>query len=108
MNHETAATILTGIEAASPARDGLKRALFGAAARYAHLRVEWFLADAEGRVAVDATRTKAHDAFIDSCNILSRAMASEGNSWRRLLGDDRKEIGDFACHVHASLGVRAR
>jgi len=28
--------------------------------------------------------------------------------WRERLGDDRKVIGDFACHLHAILGLRAR
>ena len=28
--------------------------------------------------------------------------------WRERLGDDRKVIGDFAYHLHAILGLRAR
>jgi hypothetical protein len=28
--------------------------------------------------------------------------------WRRLLGNDRKEIGDFACFLVAHLGILAR
>ncbi len=42
--------------------------------------------------------------------ILSRAMAKDGekSDWRAQLGDDRKVIGDFACLVHAILGLRSR
>ena len=55
-------------------------------------------------------RTAAHDRFIDTCHILSRNMRARGEdkAWRSLLGEDRKEIGDFACHLTAILGVRAR
>jgi len=56
------------------------------------------------------TKTVSHDAFIDSCNILSRNMAKAGedNSWREVLGDNRKEIGDFACYLSCILGIKAR
>lgn len=51
----------------------------------------------------------AHNALIDSTNILSRVMVKIGEdaAWRQKLGDDRKEIGDWACHVHALLGIEA-
>jgi hypothetical protein len=29
-------------------------------------------------------------------------------TWRKQLGNDRQEIGDWACHVHAHLGIQAR
>ncbi len=62
------------------------------------------------RLAADRQRTAAHNAFIDAANILSRAMGQAGqdNEWRRVLGDDRKVIGDFACFLVAHLGVLAR
>lgn len=88
----------------------LARQLVEAAVRYAGRRVEWDLADPAARVALDPARTAAHDAFIDACNILSRAMAASGedNSWRRAIGLERGEIGDFACLLHCVLGLRAR
>jgi hypothetical protein len=54
---------------------------------------------------MEIARTSAHDAFIDACNILTRAMRRSGEeaSWRDTLGDDRKVIGDFACHLHSLL-----
>ncbi|MDX9734912.1 MAG: hypothetical protein RBU36_12355 [Thermoanaerobaculia bacterium] len=88
----------------------LARQLVQAAVRYSGCRAEWDLADAAARAALDPARTAAHDAFIDACNILSRAMAAigEDNSWRRAIGVERGEIGDFACLLHCVLGLRAR
>jgi hypothetical protein len=34
--------------------------------------------------------------------------AGEDDSWRIKLGTDRKRIGDFACLVHALIGIEAR
>jgi hypothetical protein len=55
-------------------------------------------------------RTAAHNAFIDSCNILSRQMAKseESTAWRGTLGTDRREIGDFACFIALFVGLAAR
>ena len=80
------------------------------AVRYAQIRVEWMMSDVNKRIEIDSIRSKSHDAFIDSCNILSRQMRklSEDNSWRLLLGNDRKKIGDFACYIHYSLSIKAR
>lgn len=88
----------------------LARQLVEAAARYSARRVEWDLADPADRSALDAGRTAAHDAFIDACNILSRAMAASGedNSWRGAFGLERGEIGDFACLLTCAVGLRAR
>jgi hypothetical protein len=36
------------------------------------------------------------------------ASAGESNGWRAEIGTDRKEIGDFACLLHAVIGIRAR
>ena len=59
---------------------------------------------------MDGQRRAAHNAFIDACNAMSRAMHTAGfsNEWRAELTMDRKEIGDFACYMHCILGVRAR
>jgi hypothetical protein len=104
MTLENAKKVLDLIESSKNAV--LKRDLILYAIRYARIRADWFLDIAEDK----SQRKKAHDALIDSCNILSRSMRSAGedNSWRSILGDDRKEIGDFACFVHCILGLRAR
>jgi hypothetical protein len=88
----------------------LRSEMFELAIRYARLRVDWLQAGAGGDAVLGATRTRAHNAFIDSLNILSRQAAKSGKSiaWRERLGGDRKVIGDFACHFHAILGLRAR
>lgn len=81
-----------------------------AAVRYARIRTDWMLADPGRRAEIDAERTRAHNAFIDSCNILSRNMykLGENNAWREQIGSDRKTIGDVACHLHCLLGIMAR
>lgn len=108
MDERTAAQIWQQIENTS-CRD-LKRDLVRKALEYAHIRANWSLLDFEERRARDRGRTLAHDALIDACNILSRNMARTGedNGWRAVMGEDRKDIGDFACHLHALLGVRMR
>jgi hypothetical protein len=88
----------------------LKTELFEYAIRYARIRTDWYLASDEKRRELGDTRTRAHDAFIDCFNILSRnmAQAEEDSTWRTKLGNDRKEIGDFACYVHYYLGIITR
>lgn len=80
------------------------------AIRYARLRVDWYQSDLESRIQLEDERTRAHEAFIAACNILSRNMKNKGenNEWRFRVGSDRKEIGDFACLLHAVLGINAR
>lgn len=90
--------------------------LLNTAAQYAELRTRWALALPNGtKSELDQKRTLAHNAFIDCCNAMSRAMATQGGdlNWRKRLGDHRtregrKTIGDFACFVHCLLGLSAR
>jgi hypothetical protein len=88
----------------------LKDDLLARAVRYARLRTDWQLADHDRRRELDGSRTAAHNALIDACNILSRAMNERGKdiSWRAQLGQDRREMGDFACYIHCILGLSAR
>jgi len=88
----------------------LKRSLYQLAIDYATIRSRWSLMNREQRNEIDPQRTIAHNAFIDSVNILSRNMVKQGedNSWREMLGDDRKMIGDFACYVALFLALEAR
>ena len=113
MRPEEAQTILDEIEQNTRDDDilhDLYQDLLVTSLRYARLRAEWFVAGLEARQEMDARRTAAHDALIDACNILSRAMHQRGKStaWRRQVGENRKEIGDFACWLHAVMGIRAR
>lgn len=88
----------------------LKLELYEYAVKYAHIKVDWYFVSDEKRREMDKSRTLAHNAFIDSCNILSRNMASigEDNSWINLLGNERKVIGDFGCYVQFCLGIKAK
>jgi hypothetical protein len=107
MDHQAAVKILNTIETKEL---DLKRGLILCAVRYARARTDWRLAPVDERRALDAARTAAHNSLIDAANILSRAMIKTGEdaTWRRKLSDDRKEIGDWACYVHAHLGIEAR
>lgn len=109
MNLAEAQMIIAEVER-SRVPEALRRQWLEAAVRYAELRVAWWLAAPADRSALDPSRTAAHDAFIDACNILSRAMASAGesNAWRRAIGAAREDIGDLACLLHGVLGLRAR
>lgn len=108
MDYAQAQLIFATIERASST--DLVHDLFAKAIDYAHIRAEYTLADLAEKTAMEDRRTRAHNAFIDSCNILSRDMSISGedNSWRRNLGNDRKTIGDFACYVHCTWAIRAR
>ena len=108
LNHERAKKCYEMIMGSS--LKALRRELFQKASDYAHHRATWQMMSREDRRAADQRRTLAHNAFIDSVNIMSRNMSKqdEDNSWRADLTDDRKIIGDFACYVHLFLGLEAR
>ena len=80
------------------------------AADYTYIRNNWELMSREEKMDADARRTSNHDAFITSVNILARIAEKEGvdNSWREMLGDARKRIGDFACFVSYITGISNR
>ena len=74
------------------------------------IRAEWNFMTVQERMDANKQRTAAHNALIEAVNILSRSMAKSAldNEWRRLLTDDRKVIGDFACLLVAHVGILAR
>ncbi|HHT65279.1 MAG TPA: hypothetical protein GX017_04220 [Clostridiales bacterium] len=80
------------------------------AIKYAEMRVDWYMADIQKRIEIDKRRTSLHNALIANVNSLARYMESRGQdiSWRTEMGDDRKEIGDFACYYHCFMGIAAR
>jgi len=88
----------------------LRQDLVELAVRYARMRVDYLLADVERQRVLGADRTACHNALISSCDILARNMSQRGEStnWRYELGNDRKNIGDFACWLHALLAISAR
>jgi hypothetical protein len=108
LDYPTAVSLYSQIQAAK-STDSYQD-LLESAIRYAALRVQWLQTEGDVRADVDIRRTRAHNAFIDQCNILARMMAAGGEdaSWRDTLGQDRKDIGDFACYIHCFLGLAAR
>ena len=108
LDYSEAQLVIRQIEATS--QKELQRNVYETAYRYATHRSEWALASLKGRTALDEARTRAHNAFIEARNSLSRAMskAGEDNEWRRVLGSDRRRIGDLACYIGLHLGIRSR
>ena len=88
----------------------LKNELLETATRYASVRTEWYFMSEDEKRSNNELRTRVHNCLIDDCNILSREMlkAGENADWRVELGNDRKEIGDFACYVYCLLGLTNR
>lgn len=79
------------------------------AIRYAQARVEYLRADVERQRWLGPDRAATHNAFIMACDILSRRMRENGEdaTWRSILGNDRRRLGDFACLLHCILGIAA-
>ena len=107
MNYDTTVQVF---EALKSGDEDLRLQLFNTALQYSNMRVKWLFMTSTERLEVDRQRTAAHNAFIDAVNILSRSMGQAGqdNSWRQVLGENRKDIGDFACFLVAHLGILAR
>jgi len=84
--------------------------LINCAVIYSRLRVDWYIAAAKGLAVNELDRAYAHDDFINACAALSAKMKASGepSQWRFSVGKDRKAIGDFACLLHAVLGIKAR
>ncbi|MDR3666079.1 MAG: hypothetical protein P4L35_04460 [Ignavibacteriaceae bacterium] len=98
MNYEKAIHLLSEIE--SSKLYDLKKAFYSAAINYAKIRMDYYEHNSE-RTSLEQQRTLSHNVFIDECNILSRTMINNNENalWRKELGSNRKEIGDFACFV---------
>ncbi len=66
-----------------------------------HIDIE----DTKALEECDRMRRIAHNALIDSINILSRTCLQEGvsNKWREKLGTDRDIIGDWAVGLVGEL-----
>lgn len=108
MNFETAHNIYQLI--LKTKQTDLREDLIKSAIRYAHICVQWSMLNRKERNVMEVERTRAHNAFIDNCNILSRNMGknNEDNKWKIKLGEDRKTIGNFACFLHLIKSIEAR
>jgi hypothetical protein len=106
MTYEKAKYIF--IEINKTSRTTLRDNLIENAVRYSEMRTQWYFADRDKRIEIESQRTSTHNSFIDSCNILSRAMlaSKENADWRKHLGDERKIIGDFACYINLFIGLK--
>jgi len=77
---------------------------------YACFREQWYLWPPEKRMEKDELRTATHDSWIARLNTLDRYMEKRGwkHTWRGILGDSRKVIGDFAVFLMFIYGLNAR
>jgi hypothetical protein len=107
MNYEKAVHLLSEIE--SSKLSDLKKSFYTSAINYAKIRMDYYENIPE-RSAFEEQRTLTHNVFIDECNTLSRNMLKNGEeaTWRKELGFDRKEIGDFACFIALLKSLEVR
>ena len=107
MNYEKAIYLLAEID--SSKLTNLKKNFYSAAINYAKIRMDYY-DDVSERPTLEKQRTLSHNVFIDECNILSRNMLKNGEnaSWRKELGLERKEIGDFACFIALIKSLEVR
>lgn len=84
--------------------------MLAAACKYAAIRCEWEFMTRDKRAEADQGRSRTHNAYIDSLNILARLIRNDGGdaSWRDQLGEERKKIGDFACFIAYITGINNR
>ena len=108
MDHATAIKVYETIRLTG-AREAL-RELVRLSVRYARIRADWATLTRAEMTGQDHSRTLAHNAVIDACDALCVEMAARGEAaeWREWMGQDRKDIGDFACWLHCFLGISAR
>ena len=80
------------------------------AIEYARLRVDHLIAAPDKQSQLGHHRSKIHNALIAACDALAQAMeaAHEDTLWREAIGQDRKDVGDFACYVHCIMGIESR
>ena len=80
------------------------------AIEYARLRVDHLIAAPDKQTQLGHQRSKVHNALITACDALAQAMEAnhEDTLWREAIGQDRRDVGDFACYVHCKLGIESR
>ena len=83
----------------------LKDELLDSIIRYARIRTDWYFMSIEDKKDKDDLRTLTHNALISNLHALIRNI--DGYTVDELL-KDRKIIGDWACFVHAYLGILNR
>lgn len=77
------------------------------AVKYASIRAKWNILSKQEKMDQDGGRTMCHDSLIVKVNKLSRYIGKEP-AWRKMLGEDRKTIGDYACYIAFINGLSAR
>lgn len=107
MTQNLASEIYSSIQKSS--FSSLRDDVFRKAVKYAHFRAEWKLSDTQTRIEMDVPRTIAHNALIDSLNILARNMhqQNENVEWHKNLKNNRIEVAELACWINCFLSLGA-
>lgn len=71
------------------------------ALNYVNKRSEWLILSIGEKVVKDTARTRSHDVFISTLNVLARYLKEKGKDvkWVDMLFPrdwDRRDVGDFA------------
>jgi len=87
----------------------LRDDVFRKAVKYAHFRAGEKLSHTHKGIEMDVPRTIAHDALIDSLNILVRNMhqQNENVEWHKYLKNNRIEVAELACWINCFLSLGA-
>ena len=81
--------------------------LLDMATKYASIRMSWMSLSKQAKMDEDEKRTICHDSLIIKVRKLSRSIGKE-HEWNKILGEDRKRIGDFACYLAFLNSLHAR
>lgn len=77
---------------------------------YANIRSTWLFLSREEKLEKDSLRTAIHNTVIRNLSILKRMLENrkENTEWYNRFNDDRKRIGDFACHISYIYSLSSR
>ena len=80
------------------------------AVEYSDYRSRWLGMSTIEQNNIERDRACNHDIFVDTKNDLGKYMLDHNMdiTWTILLGEDRKNIGDFACYLSYVQGIKAR
>lgn len=83
------------------------------AVKYAGIRAKWNILSKQEKLDQDEgrKRTMCHDSLLVKFEKLYRfqkTVLKKESSWREMLGEDRKRVGDFACFIVFINSLNAR
>ena len=98
--------IMSNLRETNEDENYLRENLIKRAITYNEYRVTWCQMTLKEKAEADENRTCAHNAFISAVNMIDRYQKC--NTWREVLSENRKRIGDFALYICLFKGLEAR